>query len=471
MRALLARMGPSRPNQGPDGVPQVQVGLLEHSKEVEAMSGTSVPKARPGRLARAGGGAGTSAATNTARSQALRALREAALDSGYVSLGSRRTASPHEFYRYPARFSPAFARAAIDAFSKPGDLVLDPFVGGGTSVVEARLAGRLSVGSDLNPLAVLVTRVKARPHSRTELADVSRWVTRLPRVLAARGRIAHDEWTKSGYFRNIDSSDLAGIRSALIRAQRSIDTIYSTAGQSFARCVLLRAGQWALDMRIETPTRAEFTGKLVDMANAMVAAAHQYRRDVRGADQRYDAQGFRRTTVIKQALPGLADRIEARDLPTPKLILTSPPYPGVYVNYHRWKVLGRRETPAPFWLANELDGNGMSHYTMAARSDPSLDRYFAHLERGFADLARLTDRRTVLVQMVGFHNPAADLPRYLAAMARAGFTEFTLDQLGEDASDGRLWRGVPNRRWWVQDGTRGLHTAQEVVLLHRKTGF
>ena len=43
----------------------------------------------------------------------------------------------HNFYRYPARFSPEFAKQAILAFSKPDDLVLDPFMGGGTTLVEA----------------------------------------------------------------------------------------------------------------------------------------------------------------------------------------------------------------------------------------------------------------------------------------------------------------------------------------------
>jgi hypothetical protein len=402
-----------------------------------------------------------------ARSEQLQALRSAALDTTYVSLGSRRTASPHEFYRYPARFSPHFARAAIDAFTRRGDLVLDPFVGGGTTVVEARLAGRLAVGSDLNPLAVLVSQVKARPRSCQELGDVSRWVNRLPAVLSIRGKIAQDEWSTSNYFRNINAPELAGVRNALIRARRSLDTIYSPAGESFARCVLLRAGQWALDMRIETPTRGEFREKLINMAEAMVDAAHQYRRDVRVADEDSDAQGFRRTTIIKQPLLGLAERIEGR-LPAPKLILTSPPYPGVYVNYHRWKVLGRRETPAPFWLANELDGNGMSHYTMAARSDRTLNSYFSQLEAGFANLARIADDRTVIVQIVGFHDGERDLSRYLEAMESAGFAEFMIHELGEGSIDGRLWRGVPNRRWWVQDGTKGVHTAREVVLIHKK---
>lgn len=35
----------------------------------------------------------------------------------------------HDFYAYPARFSPVFASTAIELFSRPGDLVLDPFMG------------------------------------------------------------------------------------------------------------------------------------------------------------------------------------------------------------------------------------------------------------------------------------------------------------------------------------------------------
>lgn len=62
-------------------------------------------------------------------------LVEAVMSRAPASLGPRRTTSTHEFYRYPARFTPEVARAAIDAFTEPGELVLDPFVGGGTTLV------------------------------------------------------------------------------------------------------------------------------------------------------------------------------------------------------------------------------------------------------------------------------------------------------------------------------------------------
>ena len=52
------------------------------------------------------------------------------------------------FYRYPARFSPLFVREVIRHYSRPGDVVLDPFMGGGTSVVEALAMGRKVIGVD-----------------------------------------------------------------------------------------------------------------------------------------------------------------------------------------------------------------------------------------------------------------------------------------------------------------------------------
>jgi len=383
-------------------------------------------------------------------------------------MGGRRTASPHEFYRYPARFSPSFARAAIELFTRPGDLILDPFVGGGTTLVESRLSGRLSIGSDLNPLAVLISKAKALPISHKDLTQVAAWAQRLPDVFSTPGRIGKDDWNDSSYLRNVDSAEFSGVKNGLARARSSLITIDSPSATRFARCILLRAGQWALDMREETPSRIQFREKVVEMADAMIDAAHQYRRNVRIADSFSDAYGARRTSVLHQKLPGLADRIS--ELPSPKLILTSPPYPGVYVNYHRWKVLGRRETPAPFWLANELDGNGMSHYTMAAREKQrQKNGYFDQLESAFNDLSKIANSKTVVVQLVGFHDRINELSLYLDGMERAGFEELVVPDLANGSLDERLWREVPNRRWWVQDGDGKANRGREVLLVHRKS--
>lgn len=81
----------------------------------------------------------------------------------------------HSFYRYPARFSPQFARRAIEAFTQPGDTVFDPFMGGGTTVVEALALGRRCIGSDLNPLATFLARAKTTPISNADARILSAW--------------------------------------------------------------------------------------------------------------------------------------------------------------------------------------------------------------------------------------------------------------------------------------------------------
>jgi len=87
----------------------------------------------------------------------------------------------HNFYKYPARFSPKFVRAVIELFSEPGDLILDPFMGGGTTLVEALALGRHAIGTDINSLAVFVAEVKTTLLDDRELAAMNRWKTRLPR--------------------------------------------------------------------------------------------------------------------------------------------------------------------------------------------------------------------------------------------------------------------------------------------------
>ena len=66
----------------------------------------------------------------------------------------------HGLFRYPAKYLPQIARALLEVSARPGDLVLDPFMGSATTLVEAADFGVHSIGTDLNPLAVLVARAK-----------------------------------------------------------------------------------------------------------------------------------------------------------------------------------------------------------------------------------------------------------------------------------------------------------------------
>jgi hypothetical protein len=395
-------------------------------------------------------------------------LREAALSRAPVSLGPRRTASPHEYYRYPARFSPDLAAAAIRAFSEPGDLVADYFLGGGTTVVEARFAGRLGVGSDINSLSTFVSKVKTRLYSGSDLAAVGAWAE------AATGDPSgHLDWPADeqslSYFRNFGDPALAEQRRVMLAALAAIGDVHSAYAKDFARCVLLRTAQWGLDMRSQVPSADELRAALGDNAQAMVHAARVATTKYRAADEQTYTDGLPRSLVLHQGVPGMAGRSAIARHPSPRLVLTSPPYPGVYVNYHRWKLRGRLETPLPYFIAGQNDGHGLAHYTMSARSERTQRMYFARLEEAYTDIAKMCGHDTWVVQVVGFNEVDDQLSRYLSTMHRAGFNEITFDQLATD-QDGRLWRDVPGRRWWAQAGDRSevvQHTAREVVLIHK----
>jgi DNA modification methylase len=53
--------------------------------------------------------------------------------------------------KFRGNFAPQVARNLILRYSREGDLIFDPMVGGGTTVIEAKLLGRRSIGMDINP--------------------------------------------------------------------------------------------------------------------------------------------------------------------------------------------------------------------------------------------------------------------------------------------------------------------------------
>src|SRR5690348_14717031 len=153
----------------------------------------------------------------------------------------------HNFYRYPARFSPALVRAAIHAFTKPGDIVLDPFVGGGTTLVEALASGRHGIGSDISALAAFVSDVKTTIYTESELWKLRRWADRVIRCINARSDAdIHEMYEDAGYLRHLDGVKTWRLRNATAQALASARRMRDARLEKFGRCAVLRTAQWAL---------------------------------------------------------------------------------------------------------------------------------------------------------------------------------------------------------------------------------
>lgn len=66
----------------------------------------------------------------------------------------------HDFHAFPAKFPPQLPRLFITNLTNPGERVLDPMMGSGTCVVESIALGREGIGLDIDPLAVMLSKVK-----------------------------------------------------------------------------------------------------------------------------------------------------------------------------------------------------------------------------------------------------------------------------------------------------------------------
>ena len=79
----------------------------------------------------------------------------------------------HGFHLYPARMHPEIARKLIAKYAKDRKkVVFDPFMGSGGVLVEALLHGNNAVGIDVNPFAVLLSRVKTTPLDPKKLSRI-----------------------------------------------------------------------------------------------------------------------------------------------------------------------------------------------------------------------------------------------------------------------------------------------------------
>src|SRR5262245_55808619 len=92
------------------------------------------------------------------------------LTNEFWTAKQRQASSLHEI-SYRACFKPQLPRFFIERLTQDGDVVYDPFMGRGTTILEAALLGRTPFGCDINPLSMVLTAPRLRPPSLTGIAE------------------------------------------------------------------------------------------------------------------------------------------------------------------------------------------------------------------------------------------------------------------------------------------------------------
>lgn len=82
---------------------------------------------------------------------------------------SKRHRATHHIHKYPAKLIPHIPNYLINKFTKKEDIILDPFCGSGTTLLESLLCDRNALGVEINPVARLIAKVKTTPININEL--------------------------------------------------------------------------------------------------------------------------------------------------------------------------------------------------------------------------------------------------------------------------------------------------------------
>lgn len=139
----------------------------------------------------------------------------------------------HGIHSYPAMMAPPIARRLIGELTSRGDTVLDPFCGSGTVLAEAILLGRRAIGYDINPLALLVAKVKTTPVSPENLRMALESIERIASAIIP-------EYVNVPAFPNIDYWFKSGVVIELARLKHAIEHVKGEEAKRFFKLVFAR---------------------------------------------------------------------------------------------------------------------------------------------------------------------------------------------------------------------------------------
>lgn len=391
----------------------------------------------------------------------------------------------HYLFRYPAKFHPPVARALVERYAD-GELVYDPFCGSGSVLVETLAAGQKGLGSDVDPVAVFISRVKTHPFNSTALRrscgscwDLLCKYIRDPSEYAIR------------QYDDITSAEMV----ETIRKERLFVPRIPNIEHWFRRYVILDLARIHRAIRMARVPESHreflllcFLAILREVSNAdpvpvsgLEVTSHMKARDVLGrvVDPFYsleraisdalaavtELEAIRGPQATVAVFRSDATAIGSRRLPSIGAVITSPPYHNAVDYYRRhtlemyWlgavadqddrlrlraKYLGRHGAPKshPFVAASEISTPLAMKWDSLIRSEsPKRADDFKHFVVGmrlvFAGLARILSAGSRAVFVVGHSTwngeriPTSTLFGELAA------PEF-------DVTD-QLWYPLPNR--------------------------
>jgi DNA modification methylase len=260
----------------------------------------------------------------------------------------------HGLHAFAAKCPPQLVRYGLQYYSKRGDLVLDPMVGSGTTLVECRLMSRNAVGFDLDPLSTLLAKVKSTPLEEDVISEVGEKILHLscadlrlwetdPQSPLLDRRATPPDFHNRDYWFNPDVAAALSIISHHITKVDISENVRNFFWITFSSLILAKTS--------------------VANARDIVHSRHHYWNHKESPDvlerfckrikqMRKQMADFRKMCERHKCVEVRVERVDARKLPlqeqTIDLVFTSPPY-ATALDYPRAHFL------AIPWMKNVFD--------------------------------------------------------------------------------------------------------------------
>jgi SAM-dependent methyltransferase len=319
----------------------------------------------------------------------------------------------HRLHWYPGTFIPQIPAFLIEIFSRPGQVVLDPFCGVGTTLVEAARLGRIGIGYDVNPLAVLVARAKTFFFSLRSLdrmlaeldRDIDRGVVEFglngefpllrAKTVASENRVNCEELKELKRWYHPDTWREMLFLWGIVGRQRSAKlNLFRAVFSSIVKSTCSQREHWGYVADNMRPRRLVYRDAIVAFRDTM--------SEVRDGVVEFLGQPFvanvpirelnRRVKVaLQDTRAGLPLAAESVDL-----VVTSPPYPNV-TDYARSQRLSY------LWLGMDLEAT--KEREIGARfkrqRKTAFSEYVSDLSKSFSGVSRVLRSGGYLCVVIG----------------------------------------------------------------------
>ncbi len=242
----------------------------------------------------------------------------------------------HNFHTYPAKFIPQIPKATMLALTKKGDVILDPFGGCGTTLVEAKLNGRNAIAVDINPIAYLVSKAKTTKLTEKEIQITKQLIIDIKKSLDDfyhYGKISQNIVIPK--FSNIDHWFQKDMQNELAIIKSGIDKIENEKLKNYLyvafSSILVKASNQESDTRFAS----------INKSLTSYFAFNEFKNKLSSMNERILEFSAKASDFYSEVHLGDARDLDFLEDSSIDHIVTSPPYANTYdyYLYHKFRML------------------------------------------------------------------------------------------------------------------------------------